>query len=116
MVPKMPWAHLRPPDGTASSPRSCHHVPPWLWPVPAPEEMLHPPPLGPTLVQRNKAGRQDEGHSPGDALAPLGQGTEGCLKPGCPIPRRANVLQEPACAEEVWGAARASVPGASGGG
>lgn len=70
-----------------------------------------PPPPGPTLVQRSKARRQDEGHSPKDAPAASGQGTEGCPKTGCPVPRKANIPRQPACAEEVWGTA-----GASGGG
>lgn len=52
-------------------------------------------PLGPTLVQRSKAGWRDEGHSPKDALPPPGQGTEGCPKPGCPIPQRTNIPHVP---------------------
>lgn len=74
------------------------------------------PPWEPTLVQRSKARQRDEGHSPGDAPVPLGLGTEGCPKPGCPVPCRANVPREPTCAEEAWSAANTSMPGASGGG
>lgn len=53
------------------------------------------PTLASTIAQRSKAWRQDEGHSPKNGLEPPGQGTKGCPKPGCPIPQRAAIPQEP---------------------
>lgn len=53
------------------------------------------PTLASTIAQRSKAWCQDEGHSPKNGLEPPGQGTKGCPKPGCPIPQRAAIPQEP---------------------
>lgn len=40
-LPKIVWAHLHPPDGTALWPCRCHPVPPELCSISAPEEMLN---------------------------------------------------------------------------